>query len=284
MTDQFDFDQLWDYNQPSLTERQFRQILDSLEDEEADYRLQLLTQIARTQGLQRNFEQAHQTLDEVETQLSDSTVIARIRYALERGRVFNSSNFPEKARTYFLDAFDLAQAAGQDAFAVDAAHMVAIVEPPAQQLEWNLKALHLAENSPSKRAQKWLGSLYNNIGWTYHDLKQYDAALTIFEKAVVWQEANGQAENIRIAQWCVARTLRSLGRIPEAMRILREIEPQNDGYVYEELGECLLLIGKAAESQPYFARAYQELSKDDWLAANEPERLKRLSELGKTAA
>src|ERR1041385_2164215 len=245
MNDQIDFDQLWDYNQPAATEQQFRQILDSSSDADLDYRLQLLTQIARTQGLQRNFEQAHQTLDEVEPQLTDSTVVAKIRYLLERGRIYNSSNQPDKAQLFFLDAFDLAQAAGQDNYAVDAAHMVAIVEPPDEQMQWNLKALHLAENSPSERARKWLGSLYNNIGWTYHDAQQYDEALDIFEKAVAWQEANGKPENVRIAHWCVARTLRSLGRISEAMSILRKIEPSNDGYVYEELGECLLLMDRA---------------------------------------
>jgi len=209
-------------------------------------------------------------------------VLPRIRYLLERGRVFNSSNSPEKARPYFLEAFDLAQAAGQDFYAVDAAHMIAIVEPPAEQLAWDLKALHLAENSPSARARKWLGSLYNNIGWTYHDMARYDDALNIFEKALAWQQANGQPENIRIAQWCVARMLRSLGRIPEAMTILREIEPHDGGYVYEELGECLLLTNRSAEAQPYFALAYQALSKDSWLAANEPKRLERLSMLGKS--
>jgi hypothetical protein len=46
------------------------------------------------------------------------------------------------------------------------------------------------------------------------------------------------------------------------------------------MGECLLLLNRAAEARPYFARAYAVLSQDPWLAENEPERLRRLKELG----
>jgi hypothetical protein len=56
-----DFDSLWDYNNPYQTETRFREIL--LQFPEDDQRfLELLTQIARARGLQRKFDQAHQTL------------------------------------------------------------------------------------------------------------------------------------------------------------------------------------------------------------------------------
>jgi tetratricopeptide (TPR) repeat protein len=275
----YDFDQLWDYDQPAATEEQFRQRLASANDD--DYRLQLLTQIARAQGLQRKFEQAHQMLNSVEAQLRGDLPVARIRYLLERGRVYNSSGAKEQARPLFLQALEHAQANGQDFYAVDAAHMMAIVEPPDEQMAWNLKALELAEASSEPRARKWLGSLYNNIGWTYHDLGQYEQALSLFEKALAWREAQGQEKETRIARWCIARVMRSLNRIPEALAILRELEPVATGYTYEELGECLLLQGKKDEAQPYFARAYQVLSQDEWLVANEAPRLERLRELAK---
>jgi len=50
-----DFDQLWDFGQPDKTEQQFRALLDT-HHADANYRLQLLTQIARAQGLQAQFE------------------------------------------------------------------------------------------------------------------------------------------------------------------------------------------------------------------------------------
>ena len=50
-------------------------------------------------------------------------------------------------------------------------------------------------------AKKWLGSLYNNIGWTYHDLQQYEAALAIFQKALVWRATTqGQPRETQIAE------------------------------------------------------------------------------------
>ena len=54
-----------------------------------------------------------------------------------------------------------------------------------------------------------------------------------------------------------------------------------DGYNHEEIGECLLALGRPDEARPHFARAYEILSKDAWLADGEPERLKRLAELGR---
>ena len=60
-----DFDALWDYSHPDKSEERFREtILHIPEDDPAH--LELLTQIARAQGLQHKFDRAHQTLDQVE--------------------------------------------------------------------------------------------------------------------------------------------------------------------------------------------------------------------------
>jgi tetratricopeptide (TPR) repeat protein len=83
-----------------------------------------------------------------------------------------------------------------------------------------------------------------------------------------------------------ARTLRSLGRVEEALSkqlILKEefeSAGESDGYVFEEIGECLLSLGSAEEARPYFSQAYTILSGDLWLAEQEPERMARLKELG----
>ena len=67
-----DFDTLWNYDDPAATERQFRQLLpDAEHSNDKSYLAQLLTQIARAQGLQRRFEDAHQTLDVVSKLLTD---------------------------------------------------------------------------------------------------------------------------------------------------------------------------------------------------------------------
>jgi tetratricopeptide (TPR) repeat protein len=132
-----------------------------------------------------------------------------------------------------------------------------------------------------ERAKKWLGSITNNAGWTYHDLGRYEEALETFQKALVWQEANGNPETIRIAKWSIARTMRSLQNYQEATEIQQTLlaKEKNDGYIYEELGECLLALGQTDEAKPYFAKAYEYLSQDPWFVQHEKERLERLSNL-----
>ena len=83
-----------------------------------------------------------------------------------------------------------------------------------------------------------------------------------------------------MARWCVARCLRSLERYAEALdmqEVLAESETgSEDGYVYEEIGENLLALGRGEEAATYFSRAHELLSDDDWVADNESERLERL--------
>ena len=55
---------------------------------------------------------------------------------------------------------------------------------------------------------------------------------------------------------------------------------KKSGYVYEEIAECLMVMGEEQEAQGWFAAAYEQLSRDPGLA-NEQERLNRLKELGK---
>lgn len=283
-----DFDTLWDYQNPKQTEIKFRELIPiAKESGDVSYYAQLLTQIARTEGLQRKFEDAHKTLDIIEPLLTDELVVARVRYLLERGRVYNSSNHPDRAKPFFLEAWKLAEVNKEDFYAIDAVHMLQIIEVPEKKLEWANIAIRMAEKTTDERAKNWLGSLYNNTGWAYNGLKQYDKALEMFKKSLKWQEEKGDVYGTIIAKWTIARTYRSLDRIDEALEIQRalakEIEQkglETDGYVYEELGECLLLLEKKEEARKYFKIAYDFLSKNEWLKANEPERLERLKELG----
>lgn len=281
------FDKLWNYNKPEETEKKFYEILPEIKNAgDKSLYLQLLTQIARTKGLQMKFDEAHKILDEVEAQLNGDYKLAELRYYLERGRAFNSSRQKEKARELFLKAFELGKEISEDNYTVDAAHMMAIVEPPDEALKWNQSAVEIAEKSESKKAKNWLGSLYNNIGWTYFEKKDYDKALEVFIKCRSWHENNKPGMGLFIAKWSVAKTKRMLGKIKEALdmqlSLLEKMEEEyggEDGYLYEELGECYLSLGKKNESKNYFSKAYELLSKDIWLAENEKERLDRIKKL-----
>jgi tetratricopeptide (TPR) repeat protein len=267
---------LWNYNNSEKSEAIFKDLLNNKIGDEAE----ILTQIARAQGLQRKFDEVHATLDEAEQLPKDERI--RTRYLLERGRVFNSSSQRDKARPLFLEAYELAKSISADFYTIDAAHMMAIVESTEQQLHWHEVCLELCEKTTDERAKKWLGSVTNNAGWTYHDLGNYEKALQVFQKALAWHETNGKPDTILIAKWSVARTLRSLGNYQEALDIQRKLleEKQDDGYIYEELGECLLALHQVDEAKAYFVKAYEVLSQDTWMVQNESQRLERLKNLG----
>lgn len=250
------------------------------------YYCELLTRLARSQGLQRKFEQAHATLDQAEAMSQDSSA-RRIRVPLERGRIFNSVGDKERAEPPFKEAYAKAIADRNDPLAVDALHMLGIVTNGEESLAWNEKAISLAESSRDPGAKKWFGPLYNNTGWTYHDSGNYERALELFTRALAWRTEKQQDKEILIARWCVARCLRSMGRVKEALEIQRSLLQEHekaggeDGYVSEELGELLLAKGDPREAAKHFAVAYERLSKDPWLQANERARLERILELSR---
>ncbi|MEM7032192.1 MAG: hypothetical protein AAF629_21755 [Chloroflexota bacterium] len=283
-----DFDQLWDYGEPTETAEKFQALLAQAQNN-PPYHAELLTQLARTQGLQRKFDEAHQLLDQVEVMLTNDMARAHIRYLLERGRTFNSSGEKDKARALFLSAWNLGKEKGEDFHAIDAAHMMAIVEPLEEQLLWNLTALALTEKTPDQRAKKWIGSLNNNIGWTFFDQKHYEKALDHFYQSLAYQESVGNESMIRVGRWCVAKTLRVLGRVEEALTMQEallktyEADGEQDEYVSEEMGECLLALDRIKEARPHFASAYEALSQDSWLVEHEPDRIERIKQLGQAS-
>ena len=84
----------------------------------------------------------------------------------------------------------------------------------------------------------------------------------------------------------MAKCHRALEHYDLALEMQRELEDEYaalgevSGFVFEEIGECLLRKGALDAARPYFAKAYEELCKDQWLTNDEPKRLERLRELG----
>jgi tetratricopeptide (TPR) repeat protein len=278
------FDELWDFDDPVGTEAKFRRLLVEAGGAGADRSalLQVRTQIARALGLQKKYDEATAVLDAVEHELGGADPVVRVRWLLERGRVLNTSGKKQEARPLFEDAWRLGREIGADGFAVDAAHMVAIVEAPDEAILWNERALDLAGASAQPRARRWRGSLLNNLGWTYHGLGRFEEAHALFEEALAFRLEQGDAGPVRTARWCVARALRSLGRTEEALAVQRALLAEHDsagssdGFVHEEIAECLAALGRGAEARPFFAKAFELLSQDPWLPRDEPDRLERL--------
>src|SRR5262245_45577888 len=107
-----EIDQLWDYDKPAESEKRFRALLPEAEKgEDRGYLVEVLTQVVRSLGLQRKFDEAYKILDEAEKLLPKDAKRAAVRLKLERGRAFNSSDYKDKARPHFLAAWDEARAA-----------------------------------------------------------------------------------------------------------------------------------------------------------------------------
>jgi tetratricopeptide (TPR) repeat protein len=266
-------DALWEYNDPAKSVQRFQEALASVPGSSDEIR----TQIARCLGLQRRFDEGRAEIARVSP---DPSPVVAVRVALEAGRIENSAGNKAAAAPYFLRAYDLAREHKLDFYAIDAAHMMGIVTSDAASLDWNEKAIRMAEASQDNRARNWKGSLLNNTGWTYHDMGQYEQALGLFQRALDFQKEQGNEIRARIATWTVGRCLRSLQRYDEAMAIQRSLEGgPSAGYIEEELGELLLVIGHPDQSKPYFKKAYELLSTDIYLKSNEAPRLERLNKL-----
>ncbi len=274
---------LWDFNDPSASADQFARFRARAHEAGLDELVAMTdTQIARTHGLEHRFDDGLALIDSIEGAHPKASGELAVRLGLERGRLLNSSGKKPESVSHFIAAWEEAQRCNLDGLAVDAAHMLGIVLDGQAGLGWNERALALAIESDQPAANKWKGSLLNNMGWSYHGFEHYERAMELFEQALELRLEQGEPGPIRIARWCVGRCYRSLGKLDVALSIQRSLEndPAADGYVFEEIGECLHAMGEADEAKPSFAMAYELLSKDHWLVANDGDRLARLKALG----
>jgi tetratricopeptide (TPR) repeat protein len=260
---------LWNYNNPEISEQRFRAALENATGDDA---LILQTQIARTYGLRKDFATARETLKSIAISVPSAGAGVRARYELELGRTYASAaHSPELqtseansiARAAYLRALEIAKSARQDDLAVDAIHMLAFIDTgAAEQLKWGQEALAVVETSAQPAAKSWEASIRNNIGYALHQLGRFDEALAQFQQAVVLRERGANAEAIRTAYWMVAWTLRSLGRLDEALKIQLRLEHEcdvakaPDAFVYEELE--ILYRKNGSEN---LANKYAELKK-----------------------
>jgi tetratricopeptide (TPR) repeat protein len=272
-------DELWDWEDPTGREARLRDAVEAAASERDGAILQ--TQVARALGLQGRSAEALAVLDA----LPDLDAELETRVGLERGRVLNSAGDAAGAGPLFEEARARAEAAGLEHLAVDAVHMLAIVAPADEAVALNERAIAMARAARDPRARQWLASLYNNLGWARFDAGDHREALRLFELALAERQQRDEPRETAIARWAVARALRAIGRVEEALAVQQQLAADNtaaavdDPYVDEELGECLLALGRADEARPHFARAAAGLGADPWLAEHEPARIARLREL-----
>lgn len=278
---------LWDFDDLDVSETRLREQLDR-ETTDAG-RAEVLTQLARIEGLQDRFDAGDKLVDEA-VALAGNDNAARARIDLERGRLRRSGGDPDAARPLFSSAFDIAQDAGQTFIAADAAHMAALVAGGRDGfIEWTRRGIEIAEGDDG--ARHWLGPLYNNLGWEFYDAGDYPEALDAFQRQVTAREQNGDAHGvIEISRYAVGKALRALDRSAEAIPLLEtavawaQREGAPDGWFHEELAEEYAALGRAADAAEQARAAMPLLERDDPDFATDEERATRLRALAERGA
>ena len=266
---------LWDFDDLDGSEARFRE---QLADETSDPgRAEVLTQLARIQGLRDSFEEGDALLDEA-ARLAPGARPVEARIDLERGRLCRSSGDPDAARPLFESAYANALGTEQYFLAADAAHMAALVGDGREGfVTWTNRGLEIAE--AHEGASYWAASLLNNLGWEHFDAGELDSALDAFERALAARE--GDPENpgaIEIALYSVGKTLRALGRSSEATPLLERAlasaraREHEDGWLHEELAEEYAALGRDTEASAQARLAIPLLERDDPSFAEDAER------------
>ena len=209
---------LWDFDDLDVSERRFEEQLQK--ETSGAVRAELLTQLARVQGLRGRFAEGDRLIDQAQA-LSDGSAAVEARIQMERGRLRNSSGDAGAALAMFQAAFEIADEAGEKFLAADAAHMATLASPDREgKLEWTERGIGIATESTDRDVSYWLGPLYNNLGWEYQDAGEYEAALEAFQRALTARERDPEMPAlIQHAKQAVAEALRALGREEEASRL-----------------------------------------------------------------
>jgi tetratricopeptide (TPR) repeat protein len=206
---------LWDFTDLDASERRLRAALN--EETSDSGRAEVLTQLARIDGLHGRVDQANELLAEAEA-LAGASEVARARVLLERGRVLRLSGDLTAALPLFEEAFAIALAAGQHFIAADAAHMAALA---GDMLAWTERGLKLARHSSA--AAYWVGPLLNNLGWWRGQRGEHADSLAAYRDSLEACERYGTYPYLReAARVGVARELRALGRAEEAVPLLEQ--------------------------------------------------------------
>lgn len=176
---------------------------------------QILTQLARTQGLMGKFDEAHKTLDEAEktakymkgipvdsSPFKQELAALNARIELERGRIVNSSgnsasSIPNFKNALYYATEHISTEASVDKstreyisillyLAVDSLHMLDIVQGTEEDREESARrGLEIAEREAGDPlVRRWVGPLLNNSAWDAMESSNYEKAVLVFQRAV----------------------------------------------------------------------------------------------------
>ena len=291
-----DIDGFWGQEPASAVEFTLRNKIKTYAQPFGPEQIEWLSQLGRSLLLQDKIDDAKKILADAFAKAealppSKEKDRCLVRLSLENGRLFWITRSISQAQGQFKKAWELAETNSLGFFLVDAAVMMTLISPAKQKFDWLDKAFMFlgADNDPATAAltSLWRPHLHILKAWQLFDARRFQEAYEDFEKASRLQLNGPERVDKNILKWSLARSLRSLHRLPEALEILYSLKNEFEknqtpqGEVFLEIGECLQLQQQVAEAKTYFELAYAELSKNPWYIDNQEAELSRIRFLSK---
>jgi len=229
----------FDHDDPKATEIRMRALAREAEvSGDVAAVTEILTQLARAQGLQGHLKEAAETLDRAAALRTDA-VRPRVRLLIERGRLARRQGRPEDARLQFERAYEAALAGGEIGLAADSAHILALLLPFEDARAWTDRGLVLAERASDPAIQRWVGVLANNWGWRLDEQGDHAGAALAFARALNARRIENDLALIRASEFALGVELRKLGQRAQALAIQERLQEEATS-AKEPIGEILV--------------------------------------------
>lgn len=251
--------------------------------------VEALAQVARCCSIQGKLDEGRPWLEMAEKLASASEPQGWSRLLGVQGIFQREAGDKAAAKRTFEEMHRYCVEKGLFKRAIDAIHHLAIVVPIEEQPAWALKGIDAAERLKDDAS---LAVLWNNLGLTYEDLKQYDKMVPAYLKARDYHHATGGPLQKMIADWAVGHGYRLAGDLAKAEEWLRKTLPLAEagyakdrrpetaewvGWCKKDLGETLLARGDKARAPDLLRQARASLV-EAGIDKSWPEGLKSLDE------
>jgi tetratricopeptide (TPR) repeat protein len=272
-------DALWDPEDLHASKSRFDAALAATDDPQEQ--VLCLSQLARIAGLEADFTQGEMLLEQARNIGPDAPREARL--LLEKARLEREEGRSAQAATGFHQAAQRGRAAGALDVAMEALHLQAESAPTPIARALVEQAESICANSPSHR--RYLGPMYSTFAWALFEEGDFKAAYDIFRQDHELRRSLKTEEKRRAAGVNMAKMLRYMGRLSEALeqlqRLTVEIGPQGYGLslVFEERAELAHTAGRHSEARQYAADARARLIARGLSAEDQPSRFARLDVL-----
>ena len=113
-------------------------------------------------------------------------------------------------------------------------------------------------------------------------IENYELALNALDRAQ--NESEGKPEQLAAVYFERGKNLAALKRYDEALNMQESLladyysTNDEDGFVSEEIGECLLALNQPDEAKHHFKEAYRLLKDISWISEERLERMKQFAD------